>query len=410
MKNVILMGRGIEGCGVTKCVIEFSRTQPCEVFATRDKVWGRRTAHGDFGAVEFTAADWSECESVLSRIGPEDRVIVYSLPSLDHPKECQDNFLEMIRRIPNRIAMIHLDHSVKSLHNNAHLLDVVREVDVVMTHSVNGSLGRLAAKSSVATPVVSVGLGFDFDSHRARWWRPVDETDDWGVRWVGRTTRWKGVQDVLDFHESHLRPAGYKTMLEGLEASINWVIACYYDEHGRSQPRDVILKFRAWPGQKIDKDIRHGSEERGDAAYLYPPYVNEECMARLSRTAFGSDLYHLPAAQYGSSIENCHAEVVASGCVPIFHKHFGDNVVHRVTGDPCSQSDRSGTIWLDDHNRDACLETMLRLSQDRVMRDEHREMAFEFWRSHADSRLVSADIVGVLDGVQTPSNIEEFFS
>ena len=66
-------------------------------------------------------------------------------------------------------------------------------------------------------------------------------------------------------------------------------------------------------------------------------------MMRMARSAFGSDLYHLKAETYGDNIENCHAECIASGTVPLFHKHFCDNVIHKVQGKPISQCQNTGS-------------------------------------------------------------------
>jgi len=58
----------------------------------------------------------------------------------------------------------------------------------------------------------------------------------------------------------------------------------------------------------------------------------------------------LKAKMYGNNIENCHAECIASGTIPIFHKHFGDNVIHRVQEKVCTECKDTGTIFLDETN------------------------------------------------------------
>ena len=116
-------------------------------------------------------------------------------------------------------------------------------------------------------------------------------------------------------------------------------------------------------------------------------------MERLSLSGFGSDLYHLEAHMYGNNIENCHAEIVASGAIPIFHKHFCDNVIHKVQGDPITKCKNTGTIALDQTNYDETREIMLKLVNDPKMRDDWREMAFDFWKQHSDSKDVISEII-----------------
>ena len=51
MKNIsVILGRGIEGCGVTKFTIEQCKYYDCNdydyiVFAAKDKSWTRKNAH-----------------------------------------------------------------------------------------------------------------------------------------------------------------------------------------------------------------------------------------------------------------------------------------------------------------------------------------------------------------------------
>lgn len=393
MKIAILLGRGVEGCGVTRCAIEFQKAMPgTQIIATLDKKWGRKKGM-EFDYSEFLAASPEETQNVLNNLNTMDLVVIYSVPSKDHPIECQDSFLKLVKDIKVRKVMIHVDHSVKSLHNNANLKELCSSVDLVMTHSSSGVLAKWFDKERIQTPFDTMELGFDYDYIRARYWKPIEETEGKTVRWIGRSARWKGPHIMVDFHDAELRSRGYRTILEGLEASINYVLVLYKDMHEKQIPRDVVNKFRIRKELGETKEFTHGEEVYGGPAYCYPPYINTECMERLSTSGFGSDLYHLKSEQYGNNIENCHAECVAVGTVPIFHRHFGQNIIHKVTGDACINSKDSGTIWLDESNYEACRDIMTCLSADKVLRDEWREMAFEFWKSHSDSDDVVKDIV-----------------
>lgn len=410
MKVAIILGRGVEGCGVTRCAIEFQRAHPgTKIFATLDKKWGRRNGM-DFQCEEFLAADWSQCEQVIKDVNENfDVFIVHSIPSKDHPKECGDNFVKILDEIKIKKAMIHVDHSVKSLHNNARLEDICNKVEVIMTHSDTGVFAKWLKKMRIGTRFTTMGLGFNYDATRSQYWKPIEKQDSKKLRWIGRTARWKGPDLMLDFHQEELRSAGFCTILEGLEASISYFAVLYYDNHEKQKPRDVINKFRVRPEFNENTKFTHGEEVYGGPAYCYPQYVNVECMERMSLSAFGSDLYHLNPEQYGNNIENCHAECVAVGTVPIFHKHFGDNIIHRVTGDPCTNYDKSGTIWLDRDNFSTAGELVKKLSADPVLRDEWREMAFEFWKQHSDSKIVVADILEKINK-DDRSTLESFFA
>jgi hypothetical protein len=401
-KIVILMGRGIEGCGITRSVSEFKKFygDNVKVFATSDNEWIRE-GNENYGFNKFLGADWAQCQSVVDECNKADFVITYSLPAKDkHPVECQDNFVRMLKEIRPKKTMIHCDHSNHAMHNNANITEIMQTVDLIMSHSLEGEVGKWKAKNDITTPMTTMGVGFNYDAARAKWWKPIEEQDPFRVRWIGRTALWKGPNLLIQFHEEMLREHGYITVLEGMEASIQSPLILFHDGYEKKEPKDVTQRFR---GPKAGRIFTYGEETKGKGAYLYPPYVNAECMERLSLGAFGVDLYKLAPEKYGNNIENCHAEPIAVGTVPVFHRHFGDHIVHRVTGDPVSQAKNSGTVWLDgwidvgkpDVKTDweSTRDLMLKLSNDDVMRDEWREMAFEFWKAHSDTQYVITDIV-----------------
>ena len=260
-----------------------------------------------------------------------------------------------------------------------------------------------------------MGVGFNYDMHREQWWKPIDEQNDMHVKWIGRCALWKGPVEMINLHNDHLRQHGFITTLEGLEASVQSLIITHHDggPHGeRKNPRDVNECIRG-ARRKQALDL-YGKEKPGDAPWLYPDYKNEECMERLSRCAFGADLYRLKKEYYGNNIEYCHAEVISSGTVPLFHRHFGDHIIHPKTGLPCTHG-FSGTVWYDPDNQDHTAEQMIKLAGDRVMRDEWREASFEFWKGHSDSSVVNVDIRDkVLSATPGTGNrfagVERFFS
>lgn len=392
MKIAIVMGRGIEGCGVTQCVIQMQNVTGADVFSTLDKKWPRRKGM-DFSATEFMMGkEWEKYANIINQY---DLCVIYSVPSTSHPQDCQDNFVKFLKAIKIRKAFINVDHKAASISRNANLKEVCESVDVMMTHSLENPFCKAMEKHCVKTPLVKMGLGFDYDSHRAKYWKDVKDQRSNVTRWIGRTTGWKGPDLMIDFHEHSLMNSGFITILEGLEASISYTSILYRDKD-LTDRRKVMNFFRPEKEHgettKFD-DSLHGSEIAGVGAYLYPPYTNHDGMERLSTSAFGSDLYHLDAHMYGNNIENCHAEIVACGTIPIFHKHFCDNVIHKVQGKPISKCVNTGTLALDYQSFAEVSETMVKLKNDAGMRSEWREMAFEFWKQHSDAKDVITEII-----------------
>lgn len=409
MKIAIVLGRGTEGCGVTQCAVQMQNVTGADIYSAVDKKWPR--AKGiQFPVTEFKMGkDW---EKYANKINEYDLCVIYSVPSVTHPEDCQENFVKFLKAIKVRKAFINVDHKAASIARNANLKQVCESVDIMMTHSLQNDFCKFLTKNNIKVPVVKMGLGFDYDSHRAKYWKPIEQQNSGLTRWIGRTTGWKGPELMLDFHESKLMDYGFTTVLEGLEASISYTSILYRDKELKDR-RKVMNYFRPekqYNEEKFTNDL-HGKEQLHVGAYLYPPYVNVEAMERMSKSAFGSDLYHLKAETYGNNIENCHAEIVASGAIPIFHKHFCDNVIHKVQKKPISECINTGTIALDYNNFDEAAKIMTKLKNDNVMRDEWREMAFQFWKEHSDAKETIDEILQLaFANIKQESNgLEEFF-
>jgi hypothetical protein len=116
-------------------------------------------------------------------------------------------------------------------------------------------------------------------------------------------------------------------------------------------------------------------------------------LERMSRVGFGYQLSILDQKFIEKSIEYTHCELITAGVVPVFRKEYGERCIHRVTGDPLIHSKNNGTVWLSDSNQEETLFMIDQLSKDSVLRDECREAAYEFYKSHQDSEYVFDDLM-----------------
>lgn len=405
MKIGVILGRGVEGVGLTKNVVEFQKLFPgVEVFATIDKLWPRMNSM-DFKVNYFRGADWNEiskparkfpdlmtCTQVVDRINQLDACLIWSVPSKSHPEECVENFLQMMDNIKVRKSLIQVDHKIHSINRNAQLKEVCEKMNVLMCHYTENPFGKWVRKNGIKTPLTDMGVGFNFNK---KYWKPIEEQNPYLVRWVGRTAMWKGPDHMIDFHNEYFRKHSFITILEGLEASINYKPVLYADPDNMKGRRDVVNYFR--PEKGIDetsgRKADYGSEEVDKGAYLYSAYNHHEMMERMSRGGFGSDLMYFKEDIYGNNVEYCHTDSFAAGVIPIFHKHFCDHVIHRKQGKPISECINTGTLGIDHSNAAEVTSKMVELVNDNGMRDEWRNMMFEFWKEHCDAEIIYKDII-----------------
>jgi hypothetical protein len=417
-----LLGRGVEGVGLTKNVVELQKLlgeEYVDIYATIDKTWGRAESM-NFKWQPFRGADWTQgkpsrkfpdlisTSDVLNRINTTDLCLVFSVPSQDHPEPCIDNFLRLIKEIKVPKSLIQVDHLIQSIRRNARLKEICQELDVLLCHSTENPFAGWVKDNKITTPLCSMGVGFNFTKDA---WLPVEEQIPRTIRWVGRAAGWKGPELMIDLHNKYFQPAGYITMLEGLEANISYKSILNRIPEDDTTRRDVVNFFRYEkerhpPDQP--RDPVYGDEQRNMGAYLYPPYKYAEMIQRMNKTTFGSDLMHFKTNIYGNNIEYCHTDSFAGGAIPLFHKHFCDNVIHRKQGLPINQCKNTGTLSIDMSTASETLKTMELLSTDLGMRREWREQMYEFWSEHCDAAVVYADIIDKT--LNPPKRQESVFS
>lgn len=387
MKVAIIMGRGIEGCGVTKFTVEQTKwlaknSHEFIVYASKDKSWTRKNAHDVSNVVQFKFAKADEMGKMIADCNTADMVIINSLPSVSHPKECIEQFIRFLNEVKRPVVLIQHDHSSLSIKRNAAIEESVQRADVLFGHSTTNDFARYVEEKTgggglagfldddSGKTILPFQPGIDFNDVRAMLWRDIDQTDPMMNKWIGRTTSWKGYKQMFAFHNQYLRPNGYITTLEGIEKS----------------PAYLAFKELSEFHGHIGDDITSVTLAKDEPAYVFGPYVNTEMLKRMSKCGFGYQLSVLDQRFIQRSIEYTHCELACAGVVPVFLKAYGDRCTHRYFGKRLTECDNSGTIWLDDDNMGPAFELLDQLAKDKAMRDEYRVMAFEFYKLHQDSQ------------------------
>lgn len=387
MKIAIIMGRGIEGCGVTKFTVEQTKWlakngYDFTVYSSKDKSWTRKNAHDVSNVVQIKFAKQEEIQKMIDASNASDVVIINSLPSLGHPDAAVDQFKRFLREVNKPVVLIQHDHSSLSIRRNAAIDESIQKASVLFGHSSKNDFARLVESSSgggglsdffsddESKKILNFQPGMDFDTVRAKYWLPISQTDPVTHKWIGRTTSWKGYQQMFKFHNNFLKPSGAITTFEGIEKSPAYLAFRELSEfHGH-----------------ISDDITTIKLQPNEHAYVFGPYVNEQMLHRMAKCGFGYQLSLLDERFIERSIEYTHCELAAVGVIPVFRKAYGDRCTHRHFGDKLTACKNTGTVWLDDENMQPAADLIDKLAKDEVMRNDYREQAFEFYKLHQDSR------------------------
>ena len=390
MKSIgIILGRGVEGCGVSKMALEQAKWYTkngyvCTVFANADKSWSRKESHSfdglNFHHIKFS--DEEEVQKVISQCSSMEYVVIDSVPSKSHKEKSIDGFKKIVKEIQSPLVFVQLDHSIHSIVRNAGMMEAVDKSDVIFSFGVDNDFSRKIKKEAKKAgkefnkEILTYSVGFPFDEIRKKYWKDINNQEPLHNKWIGRCSGWKGYKLMFDFHNKHLKPANYITTFEGIERSPHYLTfkqVSDFHYHISDDPSDVSLWY-------------------GEDAYVFGIYNNDEMMQRMSISGFGYQLSTLKPRFITNQIEYTHCEIVAAGAIPVFRKAWGDAALHRTLNIPLTQCQNTGTIWLDEENNQAAFDQLHKLAHDPIMRNEWREMAFDFYKNHQDSDHVLRDM------------------
>ena len=401
MKNriVIILGRGIEGCGVTKFTIEQVRWYEArgfhvDVYASADKKWTRTLSHDTTGWHTLKFAVPNNIDTILASVRSADFVIVNSLPSKGHSDKCIAGFEELINLIaPTPMVLIQHDHSNLSISRNAAINLAIQKASVLFGHSTTNDFATL-----VESVTGGNGLGSFFgedDSKKIYGFQPGMSFSDCAAKyhvagtrgrdlthhkWIGRTTSWKGYVQMFKLHNEFLRPAGCVTTFEGIERSpayLGFRELSEFNGHVQDAIETIPLK--------VD-----------EPAYVFGPYNNDEMLKRMGQVGFGYQLSLLKERFIERSIEYTHCEVVCTGVVPVFRKAYGERCTHRYFKKPLIECENTGTVWLDDNDMQPAFDLMTKLASNPDLYEKYAADAYEFYELHQDSEYTFAEMHGII--------------
>lgn len=386
MKVAILLGRGIEGCGVTRFALEQERwfqkqkSISCKVFASDDKKWGRRDAQ-QHNIITFE----NDRVKGLSKILDEEYDVVYyhSLAGRSNTEEYRELWYEyMVKGItkPLKIAFQH-DHKLGSLTRNHKVWETMQYMDACFTHSLGSPFCKKLSEKGIRTPVSVFSVGFDFDS-LLHFRKPVDKQLK-RVTYFGRFAGFKDPERIVDM-QPILEQYRFYSELRGIERSIGSLPLFY----GDVKDRENTYKKNIYEVTKKNPEPYIKSPA---LTYIYGPYNRIEGLAELSESMFGADFFNLDADSHSNNMEYSMAEIIAVGCIPLFDVNWAKNTRH-VNGLLMNDL-KEFAIFSDRNDFKKTVEEMEELADNNYLRSKFRKNSFELAKEHCDSSKAFKDIL-----------------
>jgi hypothetical protein len=383
MKVAILLGRGIEGCGVTRYALEeqkwyYNNGHECTIYAANDKKWGRKDSQ-QHEIVEFAN---NEIEALAKKLNDEMDIVYYQ--SLPAKKGYSDEYKElwmthMVKGIQKPIKLSHQnDHKAQSLGRNYNIWETMSHMDACFTHSFGSPFAKKMEKENPQVPLLKMGLGFDFNSLKKYW--KQDQIPR--ISYFGRFAGFKDPGRITEM-QPQLEKYNILGEMRGIERSIGSLSLFFEDV----KDRDNTYRKNIF---EVNKKNPEPTIKTTDKIYIYGPYNRLEGIEELSNSMFGADFYNLDAEAYGDNMEFAMCEIIATGCIPVFDKHWAENCTHR---DGRKFIDiENFAIYSDGENHEEVAKQMALLAQDRVARNKFRINSYMVAKAHCDNSIVYADM------------------
>lgn len=326
MKIALILGRGIEGAGVTRYMIEicgFLRTHDIEhkVYVMDDKKWGRGKAQD---MPEYSNITKENIGTIANELNAFDYVFLNSVPSKKgHSQWAQDGFLQMVKDIKTKKIVFQNDHKIQSIHRNANFFEICNQCDGIVSHSITSPFYKKLIDmfgGSIRSKFIQLHVGFNFEPLAK--YRKDEHFKK--ITYLGRFATFKQPERLYGF-----LPYSEKNNLllemKGVERSLG-ALPIFYEFEGRTMtknPRKDMIECNSKAikeGLIIDNDKRDLTK-----VYIFGPYDYVDGMETLSSSLVGADFYHLSADAYGDNFEYAQCEIVGVGTVPMFDYHWAEN-------------------------------------------------------------------------------------
>lgn len=409
MNVLLLLARGIEGTGNTRITIELQKYiettgNNVKVIAGTDKAWGRRNMQEtDFVDYSFSQEGPLDVKKTLD-FDTCDVCIIMSVPAKKYPIEATNNFLTTLENLHNagtRIVYMQVDNKIQSISRNFYGLGgeyITRffgVLDKVIVHHKEADFCTKFIDRKVKPlmePTYTMDqlqlISTDFKQVRKQFWKddPKQKLDK-SCWYIGRSAAWKGWPQLRTFHYNTLKDAGYITVAEGIERSINakqaiWTYDSEKNTYGDLRP-DNNYNDVGSPQDVLDNPKAF----RNHVLEIYGPYIRNEALERLSKAKFGM-FFTYTGPQFGGQIEITMLEIVASGTIPVIRKELYDSANFCNTRLDKFAPEDIGIVVYDENNPQAALKIMNKLNKDDDLYNTYRENAYKFFKSVFDRPII----------------------
>jgi glycosyltransferase involved in cell wall biosynthesis len=417
MKIAIVVGRGFEGAGIQKYILELSaflKLKDIEhnVFLLDDKKWGRGNMQDKPIHSLITKDNISTIHDELNKF---DYVFLNSVSSKKHSEWAQEGFLQMVKDITTKKIIFQNDHKPASIHRNANFFELCELVDGIVSHSITSPFYKKLIElygAEIRDKFIQLHVGFNFDQLEK--YKKEDHIKK--ITYLGRFATFKA-PELLYGLLPYAEKSNLLLEMKGVERSLG-ALPIFYDDIGKRIPNSKMVECNPKAIEKglvIDNDKRDLSK-----VYIFGPYDYVDGMETLSSSLVGADFYHLAEDAYGDNFEYAQCEIVGVGTIPMFSYHWAKNCwVYDKNGNKTGQkfSDLEhyglfldaekirGEGW-DIRNAKEIVEKINDIYSNKALKKKYLECSYEITKDHCDSEWIFQKLIDDVKGLNKAKHIK----
>lgn len=386
MKIAQVLGRGIEGAGVTKYAIELNKylikhNIETNVYVVTDKKWGRANFQVFPSFNEITSENIND---IIKQLNMCDYIFIHSVPSIKHSKSCIDSFLHLIKSTESKKVFFQNDHKSQSLHRNANLYEICSYCDIIAAFNTTCAFFKKLKEnfgSTIVNKYVHLHNGFNFDeilSYRK-------ENHSKKITYLGRFATFKDPNRLLNIIDKTKENNILLEMI-GIERSLG-ALSIFYEDIDKRISNSKIIEVNK---KSIEKGIQLEDSKRDlSKVYIWGPYIYNEGLTQLSTALVGCDFFNLDASAYGDNLEYAQCEIVGVGCIPLFDYHWAENCFIHKDGKQTNQrfidvNEYGLFLKKDCSNIDEIIDKINIIYNNKHIHKRYQECSYEITKNHCD--------------------------
>ena len=410
-KIAVIMGQGIEGCGVTRVATEMQlwaqkNEVHLEVFSYDCKFYSRRDSHG----LNFRSMHPTTLDEFRKELDSWDLVIFHSYPhnKFEHEdaKKFYYHFLKPLKAL--KAGFIH-EINKTNIDKITYLVPIINELDVIFHFETDTWFSQQVKRL------------FPHKENRIlrfRMWIDMEELlsirDQYSyadkakrLTYIGRWSTLKNIDRSLNIADELIaRNLGWDCEMHGVEASMG--SKCQVIDH----PTTTYIKIN----KNAPAHIRIGGvhqvgmtveQAQQQPIRIYPEYTRRWGLEFVAKNAFGSAFYSLPKnpEDYGNRMEYTQIEIIGVGTVPLFDEHWGKHN-KSIDGTPFFNIPNLA-IFSNGQDIPQVVDKMLSVASDPVAYNTIRDTGLAVIRENFDaSRVIPETLTKIFDLGRDTAKVE----